>query len=96
MLGSRANLRANGRFREPIYREVLSDPKMRRVQSQSGLLNEGPHLKRSALHHGYRLVPWSTRFAEPIKLPDMSAYGCPRSGTGQNDHQRNEERRLNR
>jgi hypothetical protein len=46
--------------------------------------------------HGLSLGPWSTRFEEPIKLPVASAYGCPRSGAGQNDHQRNEERRLNR
>ena len=43
---------------------------------------------------GLSLVSWSRRFDEPIKPPVASAYGCPRSGTGQNDHQRNEERRL--
>jgi hypothetical protein len=39
---------------------------------------------------------WQRAFDEPIKLPDTSAYGCPRSGTGQNDQQRDEECRLNR
>jgi hypothetical protein len=71
-----------------------------RTQSAARLLHQlsnryfGQPKVGFAIHSGANRI--SASIAWNFPFPMASAYGCPRSGTGQNDDQRNEERRLNR